>query len=135
MEYRDGRVVEFDALCEEVLSRPGAAERIAADVAAMNTELEEEKQLTEDRLDELRGVLARQRAHLEEHGVLYDAPGPDVEDLEWVIGEIERLRRERDEARKIVLDLWRQASRTVCMVYEDLGSKYAWVPDTREDLW
>lgn len=54
---------------------------------------------TMDPLDDLRDTLARQRAHLEQHGFLYDTPSVEPDQLAWAIREIERLRRELNEAR------------------------------------
>lgn len=48
--------------------------------------------LPPDLLDDLRAKLAAQRAYLDKHGFLYDAPGVELEDLAWAIREIEMLR-------------------------------------------
>ncbi len=50
-------------------------------------------------LDDLRDTLARQRAHLEQHGDPDAASSVDTDQLDWAIREIEWLRRQLNEAR------------------------------------
>lgn len=64
---------EFDALCAEVESQPGAAERIAANVDRMNAVLELEKlraraQFTQSALGERLGVSQRRVSAIEHAG-------------------------------------------------------------------
>ena len=65
-----------------------------------------------DPLDDLRNTLARQRAHLEQHGVLYDAPAVEPDELAWAIEEIERLRQQLTTAAKNAA--WRESPTAPC---------------------
>ncbi len=65
-----------------------------------------------DPLDHLRDTLARQRAHLEQHGVLYDAPAVEPDELAWAIEEIERLRQQLTTAAKNAA--WRESPTAPC---------------------
>lgn len=86
----------------------------------------------EDPLDEIRDIRRRQLAYVEKHGFLYDGPAPGPDELARVIGAIEQLRAERDEARGIVVDLWVRLAAAIVPAYADLAKLYAWIPDMGE---
>jgi hypothetical protein len=85
-----------------------------------------------DALEEIRDIRDRQLAYVEKHDFLYDGPGLGPDELTWVIREIEQLRAERDEARKIVIDLWVKMAPAIVSGYADLANLHSWVPDKGE---
>lgn len=43
------------------------------------------------RLDDIRKQLAATRAYFAKHGILYDAPSVDPDDIEFLLAEVDRL--------------------------------------------